>query len=137
MESMLDSEATSLEEYCKLYNIKVNTFRTQLQAIKKEVSNYYEECTKAVELWEKVKKHFKENKEKLKSQGIAMVAKSNVIADDFLHWNGKEDPEIFNERVRAEIKRLEGLLIHEEDFDVPEIPFDENYWDNLSVLNYT
>lgn len=130
LESMLDSDATSLKDYCNKYGINYSTFNVQLAAIKKEVRNYYEECTKEIELWEQVKKHFAENRRLCKSsEGITSIAKSNIK-----EWDGKEPISEYNDRVLAEIDRLHSLLITEDQIVLtPEISaeLDENYWDEL------
>lgn len=130
MESMLESDATSLQDYCLKTGLSYNTFTIQFSKIKKQVSDYYEECSYAIKLWENVKEHFKENRNKCKSEnGLLNIAKSNLK-----DWNGAEDIDSFNARVNAEIKRLQALLISEEEFKLtPEKVdvFDETYWDNL------
>lgn len=130
MESMLDSDATSLQDYCTKTGLSYGTFNIQLNAIKKQVSSYYKECSYAIQLWEDVKKHFKENRNKCKSPNeIKTLALSNLQ-----EWNGIEDVDSFNNRVKIEIARLEKLLISEEKLELtPERveAFDENYWDTL------
>ena len=130
MESMLESDATSLQDYCVKTGISYYTFNIQLKNIKKQISDYYEECSYAIQLWENVKEHFKENRNKCKSEsGLRDIAKSNLK-----EWNGIEDVNSFNNRVKSEIKRLQALLISEEKLELtPEKvdAFDETYWDNL------
>lgn len=130
MKSMLDSDATSLADYCARTGISYHTFNIQLNAIKKQITNYYEECNTAIQLWEEVKEHFKENRNKCKTpSGIRTIAESNLNLDKI------GNIEAYNETIRQEIRRLEGLLITEEKLElIPEKEadtVDERYWDEL------
>lgn len=135
MESMLDSDAKSLADYCTKTGQSYGSFNQILSKMKKEVGEYQSECIRALETWERVKEHFAMNRAKLSGQ--IQNLKEEVL-NNYDFDPSKETVEQYNSRLLQQIKELQNRLIQEEEMKLtPEEPSQDvdEFFDTIKFIN--
>ena len=60
MDSMIDSDYTSVRDYCEHTGINYNTFSVQMYNMRKLAAQYSEACQRAIDKYEEVKEYLQE-----------------------------------------------------------------------------
>ena len=124
MDSMIDSDYTSIKDYCKHVGINYNTFSVQMSNMRKLAAQYSEACQRAIDKYEEVKEYFAR-----KRSGFNNHSESNIQS-----YKDKLIAE--RNRIDKELKELEDKESNNDEENV-EIDEDklENYMDNIKLLN--
>lgn len=124
MDSMIDSDYTSIKDYCKHVGINYNTFSVQMYNMRKLAAQYSEACQRAIDKYEEVKEYFAR-----KRSGFNNHSESNIQS-----YKDKLIAE--RNRIDKELKELEDKESNNDEENV-EIDEDklENYMDNIKLLN--
>jgi len=124
MDSMIDSDYTSIKDYCKHVGINYNTFAVQMSNMRKLAAQYSEACQRAIDKYEEVKEYFAR-----KRSGFNNHSESNIQS-----YKDKLIAE--RNRIDKELKELEDKESNNDEENV-EIDEDklENYMDNIKLLN--
>lgn len=124
MDSMIDSDYTSIKDYCKHVGINYNTFSVQMYNMRKLAAQYSETCQRAIDKYEEVKEYFAR-----KRSGFNNHSESNIQS-----YKDKLIAE--RNRIDKELKELEDKESNNDEENV-EIDEDklENYMDNIKLLN--
>lgn len=124
MDSMIDSDYTSIKDYCKHVGINYNTFAAQMSNMRKLAAQYSEACQRAIDKYEEVKEYFAR-----KRSGFNNHSESNIQS-----YKDKLIAE--RNRIDKELKELEDKESNNDEENV-EIDEDklENYMDNIKLLN--
>jgi ABC-type transporter lipoprotein component MlaA len=128
MDSMIDSDYTSVRDYCEHVGINYNTFSVQMYNMRKLAGQYSEACQRAIDKYEEVKNYFSRKRSGLNNHsGSNMQSyKDKLIAE--------------RDRIDKKLKELENKEFNndeDEDEENAEIDEDklENYMDNIKLLN--
>lgn len=124
IDSMIDSDYTSIKDYCKHVGINYNTFSVQMSNMRKLAAQYSEACQRAIDKYEEVKEYFAR-----KRSGFNNHSESNIQS-----YKDKLIAE--RNRIDKELKELEDKEPNNDEENV-EIDEDklENYMDNIKLLN--
>ena len=124
IDSMIDSDYTSIKDYCKHVGINYNTFSVQMSNMRKLAAQYSEACQRAIDKYEEVKEYFAR-----KRSGFNNHSESNIQS-----YKDKLIAE--RNRIDKELKELEDKESNNDEENV-EIDEDklENYMDNIKLLN--
>lgn len=124
MDSMIDSDYTSIKDYCKHVGINYNTFAVQMSNMRKLAAQYSEACQRAIDKYEEVKEYFARKRSGFNnhSESNRQSYKDKLIAE--------------RNRIDKELKELEDKESNNDEENV-EIDEDklENYMDNIKLLN--
>jgi ABC-type transporter lipoprotein component MlaA len=124
MDSMIDSDYTSIKDYCKHTGINYNTFSVQMYNMRKLAAQYSEACQRAIDKYEEVKEYFARKRSGFNnhSESNRQSYKDKLIAE--------------RNRIDKELKELEDKESNNDEENV-EIDEDklENYMDNIKLLN--
>ena len=124
MDSMIDSDYTSIKDYCKHVGINYNTFAVQMSNMRKLAAQYSEACQRAIDKYEEVKEYFARKRSGFNnhSESNRQSYKDKLIAE--------------RDRIDKELKELEDKESNNDEENV-EIDEDklENYMDNIKLLN--
>jgi ABC-type transporter lipoprotein component MlaA len=129
MDSMIDSDYTSVRDYCEHVGINYNTFSVQMYNMRKLAGQYSEACQRAIDKYEEVKELFLQGKR----SGLNNHSGSN-------RQSYKDKLIAERDRIDKELKELEDKESNndeDEDEENAEIDEDklENYMDNIKLLN--
>lgn len=126
MDSMIDSDYTSIKDYCKHVGINYNTFSVQMYNMRKLAAQYSEACQKAIAKYEEVKRYFSEKRYKNDSEENSYDSYRNKLLAE-------------KEKINEELRKLNNLgqSKDDEENNVNKIDEDklENYMDNIKLLN--
>lgn len=124
MDSMIDSDYTSVRDYCEHTGINYNTFSVQMYNMRKLAAQYSEACQRAIDKYEEVKEYFARKRSGFNnhSESNRQSYKDKLIAE--------------RDRIDKELKELEDKESNNDEENV-EIDEDklENYMDNIKLLN--
>ena len=124
MDSMIDSDYTSVRDYCEHTDINYNTFSVHMYNMRKLAAQYSEACQRAIDKYEEVKEYFARKRSGFNnhSESNRQSYKDKLIAE--------------RNRIDKELKELEDKESNNDEENV-EIDEDklENYMDNIKLLN--